>query len=384
MEKFNLNNGMSVVFAGHSKDYSVCLSVNVGHVNEPSKGIAALFEKTLLLQVKGIIPVFGGTMTAYTAGSEDLEEALERVSQVFQSTVVNDEFVEQAKAAIVKQTYDTAPLTARLMKLMYKHAAFGADWVVTPDEYLEIVNSYSTEDVRHFANTYYTAANAVLVIAGPKVPMADLKDAANQYFGQIAAGKKQPKFQGDIYTGGFGRVDLKEGAMTRLMCGWDASKLSLDDSPTVNVMMSMFWKRVERALAENNIDAQVEFKIAGYYGARTMRLSVVADADANQLYGIVKAAVDRICDTEASDERMEKSRNAAMVEKLDKYERSDDKALEVAWQMIGRGSMYDIANRIEEIKDVDADAVRMLSQRVFRGCKPTIVVATDVNAQLAF
>ena len=46
MEKFQLNNGMSVVFAGHSKDYSVCLSVNIGHVNEPSKGIAALFEKT--------------------------------------------------------------------------------------------------------------------------------------------------------------------------------------------------------------------------------------------------------------------------------------------------------------------------------------------------
>ncbi len=384
MEKFHLNNGMSVVFAGHSKDYSVCLSVNVGHVNEPSKGIAALFEKTLLLQVKGIIPVFGGTMTAYTAGGEDLDETLEKVSQVFQSTVVNDEFVEQAKAAIVKQTHDTAPLTARLMKLMYKHAAFGADWVVTPDEYLEIVNSYSTEDVRNFANTYYTAANAVLVIAGPKVPIADLKDAADQYFGQIPAGEKMPKFKGNIYTGGFGRVDLKEGAMARLMCGWDASKLSLDDSPVANVMMSMFWKRVERALAENNIDAQVEFKIAGYYGARTMRLSVVADADANQLYSIVQAAVDRICDTEASDERMEKSRNAAMVEKLDKYERSDDKALEVAWQMIGRGSMYDIASRIEEIKDVDADAVRMLAQRIFRGCKPTIVVATDVNTQLKF
>lgn len=82
MEKFQLNNGMSVVFAGHSKDYSVCLSVNIGHVNEPSKGIAALFEKTLLLQVKGVIPVFGGTMTAYTTGGEDLEEALEKVAQI--------------------------------------------------------------------------------------------------------------------------------------------------------------------------------------------------------------------------------------------------------------------------------------------------------------
>ena len=121
MEKFQLNNGMSVVFAGHSKDYSVCLSVNIGHVNEPSKGIAALFEKTLLLQVKGVIPVFGGTMTAYTTGGEDLEEALEKVAQIFNSTVISEELVEQAKAAIVKQTHDTAPLTMRRMKLLYKH-----------------------------------------------------------------------------------------------------------------------------------------------------------------------------------------------------------------------------------------------------------------------
>lgn len=177
MEKFQLNNGMSVVFAGHSKDYSVCLSVNIGHVNEPSKGIAVLFEKTLLLQVKGVIPVFGGTMTAYTTGGEDLEEALEKVAQIFSSTVISEELVEQAKAAIVKQTHDTAPLTMRRMKLLYKHTAFGADWVVTPNEYLLKIESYTAEDVREFANTYYTAANVVLAIAGPKIPLADMKEA---------------------------------------------------------------------------------------------------------------------------------------------------------------------------------------------------------------
>lgn len=375
MEKFQLNNGMSVVFAGHSKDYSVCLSVNIGHVNEPSKGIAALFEKTLLLQVKGVIPVFGGTMTAYTTGGEDLEEALEKVAQIFNSTVISEELVEQAKAAIVKQTHDTAPLTMRRMKLLYKHTAFGADWVVTPNEYLLKIESYTAEDVREFANTYYTAANVVLAIAGPKIPLADMKEAVAHCLGNVPAGTRQPKFNGDIYTGGFSRMDVNSGAI-RLMFGWDVSKLTLDDSPAANVMMSMFWRRLERAYAEAGIDAQVEFKIAGYYGLRTMRAFVMSpDADAKSLTNVLIGAVNRICDVEATEERMEKSRNAAMVEKLDKYEKSDDKALEVAWQTIGRGSMYNIANRIEEIKDIDADAVRMLSLRVFRGCRPTYIVA---------
>lgn len=310
-----MNNGMSVVFAGHSKDYSVCLSVNIGHVNEPSKGIAALFEKTLLLQVKGVIPVFGGTMTAYTTGGEDLEEALEKVAQIFNSTVISEELVEQAKAAIVKQTHDTAPLTMRRMKLLYKHTAFGADWVVTPNEYLLKIESYTAEDVREFANTYYTAANVVLAIAGPKIPLADMKEAVAHCLGNVPAGTRQPKFNGDIYTGGFSRMDVNSGAI-RLMFGWDVSKLTLDDSPAANVMMSMFWRRLERAYAEAGIDAQVEFKIAGYYGLRTMRAFVMSpDADAKSLTNVLIGAVNRICDVEATEERMEKSRNAAMVEK---------------------------------------------------------------------
>ena len=77
MEKksFSLSNGMSVVFV-NAKDSSVCLSVNVGHVNEPRTGLANLFEKTLLMQVKGIEPVFGGTMTAYKAYGDDFADAL--------------------------------------------------------------------------------------------------------------------------------------------------------------------------------------------------------------------------------------------------------------------------------------------------------------------
>lgn len=96
--------------------------------------------------------------------------------------------MEQAKAAIVKQTHDTAPLTMRRMKLLYKHTAFGADWVVTPNEYLLKIESYTAEDVREFANTYYTAANVVLAIAGPKIPLADMKEAVAHCLGNVPAG----------------------------------------------------------------------------------------------------------------------------------------------------------------------------------------------------
>ena len=76
---------------------------------------------------------------------------------------------------------------------------------------------------------------------------------------------------------------------------------------------------------------------------------------------------------------MVQSRNMAVNEKLDKYEKSDDAALEKIWQMIGRSASSDTSSRIEEIKDVDADAVQVLAQRVFRGSKPAVVLIADVE-----
>ena len=375
MEKFYLSNGTAVVYAGNSGEYSVCLSVKIGHVNEPKLGLANLFERVLLYQLKGVIPVFGGTMTAYTAVDDDLESVLEKVAQIFKSTSITEEYVELAKLAIIKQTKDTAPLTVRRAKLLYKHTAFGADLVRSTEEYLDSVRSHTVEDVRSFANTYYTASNLVLVISGPKKPIAEIKQLVTEYFGDIATGEKQPKLESNIYTGGYGRMDVSDG-ITRLMFGWDVKHLTISDSPAVNVMMSMFLRRLKRAYADaGKTDVQVELKIAGYYGLRTMRVTVTSMvASAKELTDIFVKTVNRICDTEASVSRMEKSRNAAMVEKLDKYEKSDNKALETAWQLIGRGDMYNISNRIMGISDTTEHDVKMIARAIFRAKRPTYIV----------
>ncbi len=370
---------MTVVFAGYSAEYSVCVAVHVGHINEPKKGIAALFEKVLLLQVKGIIPVFAGTATIYTAGNEDLDEALETASQIFNPNLVSDEMVQRAKLAILKQTQEATALVMRRMKLLYKHTAFGSDGFMMPNDYLAIVDSYSAQDVREFMQTYYTAANIDLVISGPRIPLADLKDAANMYFRRIPVGLEQPRMAKNIYTGGLSRMAFAGNTMTRLMFGWDVGHLTLEDSATMNVMMSMFWKQVEHAFAQVGVDAQVEFKIAGYYGARTVRLLVVTEFDPSILADIVLEEINRICDEKVSEEVIAQARNAAIDEKLDKHERSDDTALEKVWQMLGRGNMCDPRSCIEEIKDVDEDAVQVLAQRVFRGSKPTVVLIADVD-----
>ena len=60
---FKLYNGITVVTSRLNQQTSVSVTVNVGHVNEPKLGLAALFEQVLLKQSCGIQAVYGGTIT---------------------------------------------------------------------------------------------------------------------------------------------------------------------------------------------------------------------------------------------------------------------------------------------------------------------------------
>ena len=382
MKEFKLKNGMSVAYDEHSHVKSVCLGVGVGHVNEPKLGLANLFEKMVLMQVKSVMPVFGGTMTAYTTGGSDIKSMIENLASIFDARLT-EEYLELAKQAIVQQTRDTAPLTMRKMKLLYKHTAFGADLVRTTEEYLEAINSYTVDDVLDFAETYYTTSNLVLIVVGGNIDANTITKWVEASFDNIFVGGGRCESVSNIYTGGFGVMEVEDN-ISRLMFGWDLKHLSISDSPRINVMMSMFLRRLERAYSDAGYDdVYVELKVAGYYGLRTMRVFITSHkVSPVELTSIFIAALNRICDTEANISRMEKSRNAAMVEKLDKYEKSDDKALEIAWQLIGRGSMYDTSNRINAIYETTAHDVKIAARDVFRGSRPTYIVATKADNEI--
>lgn len=381
-----LKNGLTVMYLSAPKECarcSACLSINVGHVNEPQLGLASLFEHTLLLQCPGVIPVFGGTMTAYTAGGADVAEVLEKLSKVLTATEVNEELVERARHLIVEETQRVSFQTVRRMKLLYKHTAFGADLVRPTEEFLRVLNSYTTEDVRQFANRYYTAKNAVLVVSCPvNQTWAEVFEYAEKYFDSVPAGTKQQELRGDIYTGGFGRLDVWDD-VTKLMFGWDLSPFSVESSPTMNVMMSLFLYRLERMYGEEAPDVQVELKIAGYYGARTLRVFVSSpSASARRLTDIFCRCVNEMYRSDIEPELFERVRTAAMIEKLDKYEKSDNAALEVAWQLIGRGHMYDVSNRISSIGMTEPIDVAEMAESVFRASRVTYIVATAPEKEI--
>ena len=371
MKKIVLSNGMKVVKTNNSKVYSLSITVGIGHLNEPKLGLAAVCEKVLSPQLNNALAIQGGTITSYLTGcsAEDFEALLAKVAAVLKNPDLSQELVDAAAEDVAQHTRDLAPLPERQWKLCYKHTAFGTSKLVWDlDAYIESVKSLKTEDLEALVDTYYTGKNIVIGVACD-LPLAELKELMEKYFGSIPAGKKQ-KFEKLEYTGGY-TARPAVGDVQTIAIGWDVSSLS--NVAEANVLMSMLSGRLERDVAGTG--AVREVKIAGYYGMRTLRISIVApaDKDINDFIDIICKNVKRVTTTLASDRRMETSRQRAATEKLAKFSEPQDAAVEAAWQELGRNGMYDVDDRITATFLVSARNVKEIAQDIFFE-KPTIVV----------
>lgn len=365
---FKLKNGLTVVVSNVGSELSMSLTVNVGHVNEPNLGMAGLFEQVLTREFAGVQAVYGGTITSYLTGcrcaTSQLETTMEKLAQLAKFRDFRQEVVDDVANDIAEHTRDRAPLPDRQMRLLYKHTAFGnANKVWDADVYISAVQSYDAEDLRCFADTFLTGKNIVFAISG--VGMEDkigyIKELAEKFFGDIPAGRKR-KVYNEFYTGGFAKMHAPD-EYRQVMLGWDVS--NLHNAAEANVMMSMLKGRLERAFIGMNVDLEV--KIAGYYGLRTLRVSVASrqEDDVDKFTDIICYNVHRLRTELASDRRMETSRNCAMAEKLFMFSQPQDRSVEISWQVLGRGEMYDINERINATWRVTARDVRDISEDIF-------------------
>ena len=371
MKKITLSNGIKVVKTNNSKVYSLSVTVGIGHLNESKLGLASVCEKVLTKQLNDALAIQGGTITSYLTGgpAEEFETLLAKVAAVLKNPDLSQELVDAAAEDVAKHTRDLAPLPERQWKLCYKHTAFGTSKLVWDlDAYVESVKSLKTEDLEALVDTYYTGKNIVIGVACD-LSLAELKELMEEYFGSVPAGKKQ-KFEKLAYTGGY-TARPAVGDVQTIAIGWDVSALS--NVAEANVLMSMLSGRLERDVAGTG--AIREVKIAGYYGMRTLRISIVAPAgvNINKCIDIICKNVNRVKTTLASDRRMETSRQRAATEKLAKFSEPQDAAVEAAWQELGRNGMYDVDDRITATFLVSARNVKEIAQDIFFE-KPTIVV----------
>lgn len=383
-ERINLPNGLTVLLNKQGNGASVSLTVPVGHSNAPM-GLAALFEQVVCQKFPQVVAVYGGTITSYFDECDDVDmlpALLYRLSKMVKFRDFHQHVIDKIAESVVQHTRDFAPLPNRQMKRFYKYVAFedGTSGEATgwdPEGYINAVISYKVKDLQDLADTYFTGNNMILSVSGAFLndeSMArDVVELVSYWFGGIAAGEKKPIVNG-IYSGGHGRLD-PVGEHRQFMLGWDIS--NLHNIAEANVLMSMLKGRLERAFIGFDVDCEV--KIAGYYGYRTLRISVASktDKDVNNLIDIVCDNVRRLRTELASEYRMETSRRLALQEKLAVFSQPQDRSIEVAWQILGRGNMYDINDRINRTGYVTAHDVREIAKDIFSGVLTYVVYAPD-------
>lgn len=377
MKQFKLENGLTLVVVpkNNQGNVTVSVSVGVGHNNETVEtlGLCALYESVLLKQAFGIQAMYGGTITTFITDTEVgmLEQVFDEMAKLIVCPNLDQKLVDVAAADIVRHTKDMAPLVRRQLKLLYKHTAYANDKIVWDTQsYINSVQGFKTKNLQKHHDRYYVGKNLVLEVSGGGIDCEEVLELADLYFGSIPAGKKNPAPK-HFYTGGFAQIPAEQ--MQMLLFGWDVSDLS--NVSEANVMMHMLRGRLERSFSGTDVAFGV--KIAGYYGRRSLQISVqTQNTPLNQCIDVVTENVKRLKGTLASDRRLESSRNLAMAEKLFLFERPIEGAYEIGWQILGRGDMYSVQERISSTWKVTARDVQEIAQHIFAR-KLTLVAAAN-------
>ena len=278
-----------------------------------------------------------------------------------------------AVADIVKHTEDLAPLPERQVKLAYKHTAFGNSTLWQTDEYLEKLEELTTKDVAKYIEDNFVGGNIVISYCGPEDDIDEVADVVEKYFGKLPAGNKNADCNLS-YTGGFQFIQ-GEGNSRVARFGWYLPKEY--NTAETNILMSMLAGRLERSTAEAKIEADTTVKIAGYFGLRTLCITLKCFGKRNfdTAVNIVLENIKRLQTSEASDRRMETTRSRAAIERLCISNEALPRSVEAAWSLLGRNIDYDVDSIISNLYNVTAHDVKIAAREIFSQ-KPTVVFYT--------
>jgi len=211
-EKFVLDNGLTVIVHEDKTTPMAVLDVmyDVGARDEDPQhtGFAHLFEHLMFggsIHIESYdepLQMAGGENNAYTTNdltnyycqlpAENIETAFWLESDRMYSLAFNENSLEVQRKVVseeFKEHYINKPygdVWHKLRELCYKEHPY--KWMTIGQELSHIENA-KLQEVKDFFFEHYTPCNAILTVAG-NVTVAQVKELAQKWFGDIPAGKK--------------------------------------------------------------------------------------------------------------------------------------------------------------------------------------------------
>ncbi|MDR2884667.1 MAG: insulinase family protein [Deferribacteraceae bacterium] len=216
--EFQLKNGVTGVhkFTPHTQITTVQAWIKTGSVNEDSKnnGISHFLEHILFKgtknfkpdEIDNVVESHGGVMNAGTSKDyttyyitlpvEHAEVAFKVISDMVFNALFLAAEIEKEKPVVVQEiqrkfdnpTYD---MWREAVALLYDKTPYTMEVIGTEDN----VNSFTTESLRKYYDTYYHPQNVTLVVAGD-ISEKETKALAEKYFNVKTTAKAGKGYDG--------------------------------------------------------------------------------------------------------------------------------------------------------------------------------------------
>ena len=383
MQKIKFENGVTLLMSrnaeGSKSECEVSLTIKAGHQNTPV-GLAAVYEKIVAKQaLEGVQAKYGGNLTSfYTCSSvKDLLSAMKKLFFTCSMPTIDEEALHRAVADIVQHTRELSGVPDRQTRLAYKHVAFQQDQVNwDPEEYIKKLEAITVEDIKNYIATYYVGSNLIVGYSGPQSTFEKVEKQARKLFANLPVGKPS-KLSKLNYTGGF-QLLPGNGIYYIGRFGWDIS--NLDNFCETNVLMNILDARLERELAPLGVSREV--KICGYFGFRTLRVSITATHNKEAFekgLKILCANISRLKHTEVSTRRLETSRSRVNNQNLSVAENDVlPRSVHMAWLEL-KGKQFDQNKFISDVYSTTAYDIKEKAIDIFRSKMSSVIYGFDIT-----
>ena len=398
-----LASGLRVVSdpVDHLETASLGLWVDVGArcETEETNGLSHLlehmaFKGTERRSARAIaeeIEAVGGHLNAYTSREitayyakvmkEDVPLALDLLADILQHSTFDADELERERAVVIQeiaQVHDTPDdlVFDRFQETAYPDQPLGRSILGPPEQ----VRGYSRDALAAYMGAHYRAPRMVLVGSG-RIDHEALVASAEAAFTALPDGPA-PASEAAVYGGGDCRM-TRELEQAHLVLGFDGIAYDDPDFYTLQVLSTLLGGgmssrlfqevREKRGLAYSVFTFSSSYADGGIFGV----YAGAGEAELGELVPVMAGELVKACEAVGEDE-VARARAQLKAGLLMSLESTQARAERLGRHMLLFGRPLAIAEMIERVDAIDADAVRRTAARILRGGRPTVAALGPV------
>ena len=398
-----LASGLRVVSdpVDHLETASLGLWVDVGArcETEETNGLSHLlehmaFKGTERRSARAIaeeIEAVGGHLNAYTSREitayyakvmkEDVPLALDLLADILQHSTFDADELERERAVVIQeiaQVHDTPDdlVFDRFQETAYPDQPLGRSILGPPEQ----VRGYSRDALAAYMGAHYRAPRMVLVGSG-RIDHEALVASAEAAFTALPDGPA-PASEAAVYGGGDCRM-TRELEQAHLVLGFDGIAYDDPDFYTLQVLSTLLGGgmssrlfqevREKRGLAYSVFTFSSSYADGGIFGV----YAGAGEAELGELVPVMAGELVKACEAVGDDE-VARARAQLKAGLLMSLESTQARAERLGRHMLLFGRPLPIAEMIERVDAIDADAVRRTAARILRGGRPTVAALGPV------